>query len=179
MADESKSSLPGFELTDRVLGEFYGVYNELGPGFPEFVYRRALVIALQGANIDAYEHMSVPVWFRGVKIVNFQVDVAIPSGPLLLEVKAAERIDSYHVSQTLSYLKSTEIEVGLILNFGKRPEFKRLIFENSRKKVPPGGSDLVESSADREDRASADHGDRRALGGSRDLRESANRERSV
>ena len=144
MAGESKSTLPLFELTERVLGVFFSVYNELGPGFPEFVCRRALVIGLQGASIDAHEHMPVPVWFRGVRIVNFQVDVAIPSGPLLLEVKAADRIESYHVSQALSYLKSTAFEVGLILNFGKQPQFKRLIFENSRKKVPPGGATPVE-----------------------------------
>ena len=144
MAEQPKADRLLFDLTDRVLGVFYAVYNELGPGFPEFVCRRALVIGLQGANIDAHEHMPVPVWFRGVKIVSFQVDVGIASGPRLLEVKAAERIETYHVAQTLSYLKSTEIEVALILNFGRQPQFKRLVFENSRKKVPPGGANLVE-----------------------------------
>ena len=134
-----------FNLTDRVLRTFYDVFNELGPGFPEFICRRALAIALQGAGIEAHEEMQVPVWFRGIKIVNFRADMVIPSGPLLVEVKAAAvRIEPYHEAQVLSYLKATQIEVALILNFGRQPQFKRLVFENSRKRVPEGGSELVE-----------------------------------
>lgn len=128
-----------FHLTDRILGVFFDVYNELGPGFPEFVCRRALAIGFQGAGLEVQEEVSLPVWFRGNRIAHFRADLVIPAGPVLVEVKGVQSIESFHVTQALGYLKSTEIEVALILNFGRRPQFKRLVFENRRKTALYGG----------------------------------------
>ena len=132
------------EVTQQILGVFYDAYNELGPGFPEFVYRRALLIALRQAGLDADEDVSIPVWFRGVRIVSFRVDIIVRTGPVLIEVKAANSFEPFHTTQTLGYLKSTEIEVALVLNFGRRPQFKRLVFANSRKSALHGGGQLEE-----------------------------------
>jgi GxxExxY protein len=136
--------LPCFDTTERILGVFYSVYNELGPGFPEFVYRRALLLALRQAGLEANEDVSLPVWFRGVRIVNFRVDLFVNTGPVLIEVKAANSLEAFHTTQTLGYLKATEAEVALILNFGRQPQFRRLIFENSRKSALNGGGQLQE-----------------------------------
>ena len=137
-------ALPCFDTTERILGVFYNVYNELGPGFPEFVYRRALVLALRQAGVEANEDVSLPVWSRGVRIVNFRVDIFVNTGPVLIEVKATNSLERFHTTQTLGYLKATEVEVSLILNFGRQPQFRRVIFENGRKSALHGEGQLQE-----------------------------------
>jgi len=111
---------------------FYEVYNELGHGFLESVYHRSLVIALESAGLKVCSQMDVPVWFRGHKVGNFVADVLVENC-VLLELKAARMLDSSHRKQLLNYLRATEIEVGLLLNFGERPEFKRVVFDNLKK----------------------------------------------
>ncbi|HEY0722524.1 MAG TPA: GxxExxY protein, partial [Pyrinomonadaceae bacterium] len=75
----------------------------------------------------------IPVWFRGTKIGHFEADVLVENC-VLLELKAARTLDSAHRAQLLNYLRATEIEVGLLLNFGEKPEFNRLIFDNLKKR---------------------------------------------
>ena len=77
---------------------------------------------------------SIPVWFRGQLVGNFSADVLV-NGVVLLELKAAKTLDMVHQAQLMHYLKATDIEVGLLLNFGGRPEFRRIVFENERKKI--------------------------------------------
>ncbi len=120
------------DLTSTAIGAFYDVYNEL-VGFPEFVVRRAMAIALRDAGLSVREEVELPVWFRGHHLVKFRADLMVQPG-LLVEVKVRPEIDSFHKAQLLHYLKATDLEVGLLLNFGRKPEFTRIIYENTRKR---------------------------------------------
>ena len=122
------------ELTEKIIGVFYDVYNELGHGFLESVYEEAMAIALGQAGIQVERQVPLKVIFRGMVVGDFRADVIV-EGAVILELKAASGIDPAHEAQLLNYLRATEIEVGLLLNFGPRPQFKRLAFENSRKQI--------------------------------------------
>lgn len=121
-------------LTDKIIGIFFDVYNELGYGFLESVYEHAMLVALRGAGLAAERQVSIPVWFRGVQVGDFCADILV-EGKVFLELKAARNLEKAHESQLLNYLKATEIELGLLFNFGQRPEFRRLLFDNPRKKI--------------------------------------------
>jgi GxxExxY protein len=121
-------------ITDQILQVFYDVYNELGHGFLESVYHRSLVIALESTGLKVCSQMDVPVSFRGHRVGNFVADVLVENC-VLLELKAARKLELSHEKQLLNYLRATEIEVGLLLNFGEKPEFKRLIFDNLKKRT--------------------------------------------
>ena len=122
------------ELTETIIGVFFEVYNELGHGFLGSVYERAFEVALTAKGLDVRCQIEVPVWFRGKRVGDFTADVLVERC-VLLELKAARTLDSSHEAQLPNYLRATEIEVGLLFNFGITPEFKRLAFDNSRKKV--------------------------------------------
>ena len=119
-------------VTDKILKVFYEVYNELGHGFLESVYHRSLVIALESVGLKVCSRVDVPVWFRGHQVGQFEAD-ALVEKCVLLELKAVRTLDWSHRTQLLNYLRATDIEVGLLLNFGERPEFKRVILDNLRK----------------------------------------------
>jgi GxxExxY protein len=121
-------------LTDRIIGVFYDVYNELGHGFLESTYAEALVVALEESGLNSAREVPVPVWFRGRKVGQYYADLIV-GGVVLLELKAARTLESAHEAQLLHYLRATEVEVGLLLNFGLRPQFRRLLFDNDRKKI--------------------------------------------
>jgi GxxExxY protein len=121
-------------LTERIIGVFYDVYNELGYGFLECVYEESLVIVFQQAGLAANRQVPLPVWFRGYKVGEFRADMMVENS-VLLELKSARTLEPAHEAQLLHYLKSTEIELGMLLNFGARPQFRRLIFDNDRKKI--------------------------------------------
>ena len=127
-----KTDLKHGLLTDKILGVFYDVYNELGHGFLESVYHRSLVLALEMVGLHVCSRVSIPVWFRGTQVGHFEADILVDNS-VLLELKAVRMLDSSHRAQLLNYLRATDIEVGLLLNFGERPEFKRVIFDNLRK----------------------------------------------
>src|ERR1043165_6757450 len=127
-----KTDLKHGLITDKILGVFYDVYNELGHGFLESVYHRSLVVALEAAGLAVLSRVTIPVWFRGHRVGHVEADVLV-EGCVLLELKAARSLDSSHRAQLINYLRATDIEVGLLLNFGERPEFKRLVFENLKK----------------------------------------------
>jgi GxxExxY protein len=122
------------ELTERIIGIFYDVYNELGYGFLESVYEESLVIALREGSFGVERQLAIPVWFRGHEVGRFRGDIVV-EGSVLLELKSTRTLESAHEAQLLHYLKSTDIEVGLLLNFGARPQFRRLLFDNQRKKI--------------------------------------------
>lgn len=121
-------------LTERIIGVFYDVYNELGHGFLESVYEQALALALIQSGMKLQRQVPIPVWFRGQQIGDFRADMLVEEH-VLLELKAARTIDQAHEKQLLNYLRATNIEVGLLLNFGAKPEFRRLVYENERKKI--------------------------------------------
>src|SRR6185312_9130183 len=120
------------ELTDTVIGVFYEVYNELGFGFLESVYRNSLRLALMEKGLSVEEEVAVSVFFRGHNVGDFRADLVV-NGTILLELKTAEQIVAAHESQVLNYLRSTALELGLILNFGPKPHVRRLLLDNSRK----------------------------------------------
>lgn len=122
------------ELTEKIIGIFYDVYNELGYGFLESVYEESLAIALSEAGLTIERQVPVPVWFHGQSVGQFRADILVASS-VLLELKSARTLEAAHEAQLLHYLKSTEIEIGLLLNFGVRPQFRRLLFDNVRKKI--------------------------------------------
>jgi GxxExxY protein len=122
------------ELTEKIIGIFYDVYNELGHGFLESTYAEALLMALQEGGLVAEREVPVPVWFRGRKVGQYYADLMV-EGTVLLELKAGRTLESAHEAQLLHYLRATEVEVGLLLNFGIRPQFRRLLFDNDGKKI--------------------------------------------
>jgi len=121
-------------LTDKIIGVFYDVYNELGHGFLESTYSEAMALALTESGLANAREVPVPVWFRGRKVGQYFADLVVESH-VLLELKVSRTLESAHEAQLLHYLKSTEIEVGLLFNFGPRPQFRRLLFDNERKKI--------------------------------------------
>ena len=128
------ASLKHRELTEKIIGAFYDVYNELGHGFLESVYEKALAIAIAQAGMKVEQQVPVSVWFRGQQVGDFRADMLIDRN-VLLELKAARTIEQAHEKQLLNYLRATDIEVGLLLNFGINPQFRRLVYENERKKI--------------------------------------------
>ncbi len=128
------------ELTEKIIGVFYGVYNELGHGFLESVYENAMTIALRASGLRSVQQAPVTVRFRGQIVGDFRADLLIEDA-IIVELKAASGIDPEHEAQLLNYLRATEIEVGLLLNFGPKPQFKRLAFANERKNRPQINAD--------------------------------------
>ena len=129
-------------VTDKIIGVFYDVYNELGYGFLESTYAEAMVLALNQSGLRAIREVPVPVWFRGKKVGQYFTDMVVENA-VLLELKAVRSLESAHEAQLLHYLRATEIEVGLLLNFGLRPQFRRLLFDNERKKIRENPSESV------------------------------------
>jgi len=121
-------------LTQKLIGLFYDVYNELGHGFLESVYEEAFVVALRSEGIEVVQQQPIPVYFREVRVGHFFADLVV-NNFVVLELKAARTLDRAHEAQLLHYLRATEMEIGLLFNFGDRPQFKRLLFDNSRKKI--------------------------------------------
>jgi GxxExxY protein len=120
------------ELTDKVIGVFFDVYNEMGHGFLESVYENAIALALTENSFDVKRQISIPVWFRGQKVGDFVADMLIENS-VLLELKAVRVLEASHEAQILNYLRATDLEVGLLLNFGVKPQFKRFAYDNGRK----------------------------------------------
>src|SRR5437764_15377720 len=103
------------DVTEKIIGVFYDVYNELGYGFLESVYQEALVIALREAGLAVECQVPVPVWFRRQKVGDFRADILVEK-KVLLELKMSRAIDPADEQTLLHYLKATEIELGLLLN---------------------------------------------------------------
>jgi GxxExxY protein len=121
------------EITEEILRAFYAVYNELGCGFLESVYEKAMWLALAQANVPAEAQSRVTVWFREHSVGEFRADLIV-QGKVLVELKCAKGIDPAHEAQVMNYLRATDLEVGLLLNFGPEPQFRRFVFENHNKK---------------------------------------------
>ena len=120
------------DLTSLILKTFYEVYNELGYGFLEKVYQNALLIELRKNGLEATPNKKIKVYYKGENVGNYYTDIIV-NNTIILELKAADYIVEEFENQLLNYLKGTDCEIGLLLNFGKKPEFKRKIYENNRK----------------------------------------------
>jgi len=122
------------DLTEKIIGIFYEVYNELGHGFLKHVYARSMEHALKAAGLQVAGEVPIAVWFPGLQVGDFKADLLVED-KVLLGLKAARTIDAAFEKQILNDLRATKIETGLLLNFGNKPEFRRFVFENSRKKI--------------------------------------------
>jgi len=120
-------------LTEKIIRVFYEVYNELGFGFLESVYREAMRIALGEAGFRVEAEVPVPVSFRGKLVGGFRADIVV-DGRIIVELKTAELISKAHEAQVLHYLRASEMEVGLVMNFGPVAKFRRIEMRNDRKK---------------------------------------------
>ena len=120
------------ELTGKILGAFFQVHKELGFGFSEKVYEGALEILLHEMGLTVERQKEICVFYHGKVVGEYKADIIV-NGVVLPEIKSVDKIIDAHDAQLLNYLKSTEIEVGLLLNFGREAEFRRKIYDNSRK----------------------------------------------
>ena len=120
------------ELTKSIIKLFYEVYNELGHGFLEKVYQNAMYLELRSQGFKVEPQRQIKVYYKNELVGDFFADLLI-NDVIILELKACDSLVKAHYVQTLNYLKATNIEIGLLLNFGEKPEIKRLIFTNNRK----------------------------------------------
>jgi len=104
----------------------------LGFGFIERVYHNAMIIELVAQGLEIESERSINVHYEGKLVGSFSADLIVEK-KVILELKAKESIQESHIAQLTNYLRSTDLELGLLLNFGKRPEFKRKYFPNSNK----------------------------------------------
>jgi len=114
-------------ITDKILRGFYEVYNELGLVFLESVYENALRIVLNNHGLKVETQKEIQVVFRKEIVGNYRADMLIED-KIILELKTAKAINEIHMAQLMNYLKASEIEIGFLLNFGVKPEFKRIIY---------------------------------------------------
>lgn len=117
------------ELTEKIIESFYLVYNKLGYGFLESVYENALLIELKRQGLNVVNQVPIEVQYRNQKVGTFFADVLVEE-EVILELKASRKLLQEHEFQLINYLRATNIEVGLLFNFGKKPEFKQKIFSN-------------------------------------------------
>lgn len=122
------------DLTDLILKTFYDVYNKLGYGFLEKVYQNSLFLDLNSRGLKVEAQKQIKVYYKRKEVGEYYADLIV-NDLVILELKAAECIVEAFEWQLLNYLRATDKEVGLFLNFGKKPEFRRKVFENSRKNI--------------------------------------------
>jgi GxxExxY protein len=120
------------EITESIIKAFYKVYNTLGYGFLEKVYEHSMIIELKAMGLNVENQKNIKVYYSGFEVGDYYADLIV-NDLVIIELKAAETICEEHETQLINYLKATNIEVGLLLNFGKKPEIKRKIFSNKRK----------------------------------------------
>lgn len=115
------------KLSERVIGAFFETYNELGFGFLESVYENALAMELEGVGLAVKRQHPILVQFKQRVVGEFRADLLVENC-LIIEIKAVNTLAAVHEAQLINYLKATGIRVGLLLNFGRRPQFRRKIF---------------------------------------------------
>lgn len=126
------SSILHKELTKSILKIFYDVYNELGYGFLERVYQNALFYELKESGFKVEAQKKIKVFYKEIEVGDYIADIIV-NDLIILELKAQECLVEANEFQLINYLKSTECEVGLLLNFGKKPEFIRKVYQNYKK----------------------------------------------
>ncbi|HNX03405.1 MAG TPA: GxxExxY protein [Candidatus Cloacimonas sp.] len=120
------------EITDRIIACFYKVYTNLGYGFLEKVYENAMLIELNKNGLKAISQYPIKVNYNGVSVGEYFADIIVED-KVIIELKASANLVPENILQLQNYLKATNIEVGLLLNFGKKPEIRRKTFHNNLK----------------------------------------------
>ena len=121
------------ELSGKILKGFYDVYNILGYGFLEKVYENAMIIELDAVGLYCEQQKVIRVTYKGHTVGKYVADILV-EGKITLELKAYETLRPEDEAQLVNYLRSTDLEVGLLLNFGKNPEHRRRVLTNQYKK---------------------------------------------
>ena len=134
LKEYSESNLLHKGLTEKIIRCFYDVYNDLGYGFLEKVYKNALYYVLIDEGLSCEVECPIKVYHRGRLVGNYRCDLLVDD-KVIIEVKTCYELDEAHVLQLMNYLKATSIEVGLVLNFGVTPQFKRRLFTNDKKNI--------------------------------------------
>lgn len=122
------------DITEKIIKAFYKVNNTLGFGFLEKVYENSMVIEFRKMGCKVLQQKNIKVYYESEEVGDYYADLLVDD-LVIVELKAAESIHEDHEAQLINYLKATEIEVGLLLNFGKKAKFKRKIFATARKKT--------------------------------------------
>lgn len=120
------------DLTEKIIGAFFTVYGRLGYGFSEKVYENALVLELRKLGLEVEQQKRITVYYDGQVVGEYLADIVV-EGIVIVELKAVRQLSKEHEAQLLNYLKATMVEVGLLLNFGPKAEFKRKVYDNDRK----------------------------------------------
>ncbi|MEE9430742.1 MAG: GxxExxY protein [Melioribacteraceae bacterium] len=120
------------DLTKKIIKAFYNVYNKLGYGFLEKVYEKSMMIELSKMGLNSKRQFPIKVFYDDKNVGEYFADIIVEDS-VIVELKAAENIAIEHETQLINYLKATEIEVGLLLNFGKEPQLKRKVFSSEFK----------------------------------------------
>jgi len=120
------------DITKLIIKAFYKVYNKLGYGFLEKVYEKAMLIELRKLGLSSSNQTPIEVYYDDEKIGNYFADIIV-NDKVIIELKASENIIEEHECQLVNYLKATDIEVGILLNFGKEPQFKRRVLTKEYK----------------------------------------------
>ena len=120
------------EKTKKIIEAFYKVYNTLGYGFLEKVYQNAMLIELRSMGFDCKGEVSVKVYYEGFIVGDYRADIIVDDC-IIIENKTSKTLSEENEFQLVNYLKATKFEVGLLLNFGKKPEFKRKLFTHDYK----------------------------------------------
>lgn len=121
------------ELTEKIIGCAYKVYNQLGAGFLEKIYESALMIELKCIGLSAEQQYPVKVYYNEILIGEYVADIVV-EGLVIIELKAVNNIVNAHEVQLVNYLKATKIEVGLLINFGDQITIKRKILTKNQRK---------------------------------------------
>ncbi len=119
-------------LTEQIIGAAYKVHSKLGHGFLEKVYENALAIELKKTGLDVEQQKPVNVYYEGIQVGHYYADILV-NDLVILELKAVESLIVDHEAQLIHYLRSSEYEVGLLINFGKKVSVKRKIYDNEQK----------------------------------------------
>jgi len=122
------------DITGETIKAFYKVYNTLGYGFLEKVYENAMAFELEDNGLFVQTQLPIKVFYNGREAGEYFADLVVEN-KVILEIKTAAAIDKAHEAQLLNYLKATEMEVGLILNFGQKAEYRRKVFANQKKDI--------------------------------------------
>ena len=120
------------EITSEIISAFYAVYNNLGYGFLEKVYENALIIELEKRGLTVRQQVPIQVYYEGKIVGEYFADLLV-NNKVIIELKAVKEIIDAHEAQLVNYLKATNIEIGLLLNFGTEAKFKRKIFTQRKK----------------------------------------------
>ncbi|MBK6825453.1 MAG: GxxExxY protein [Chitinophagaceae bacterium] len=120
------------EVTENIIKAFYKVYNTLGYGFLEKVYESSFYLEILQSGLQVIRQSKIQVFYEGYEVGEYFADLLV-EGIVIIEIKAAISLVKEHERQFINYLKATDKEVGLLMNFGKKPEFIRKVFRNPLK----------------------------------------------